>query len=83
MLKTIKRLWAVWGRPDLRATAVKVAIVVGSLLFIINHGGAVLHGEMTASRWLAALLTYLVPYTVSIHGQLSAHSRSHRSLSSA
>jgi len=38
-----------------------VALVVGSLLFAINHGSAVLRGEMTRERWLR-LFTYLVPY---------------------
>lgn len=38
------------------------------MLFILNHGGAVIHGEITDGRRLAAILTYLMPYTVSIHG---------------
>jgi len=37
--------------------------------------GAVLRGEMTRERWLMGLFTYLVPYTVSIHGQYSTRSR--------
>jgi hypothetical protein len=48
--------------------AVRVALVIGTLLFVINHGAAVRSG-MTQARWLSAGLTYLVPYAVSIHGQ--------------
>ncbi|RMF25880.1 MAG: hypothetical protein D6756_04840 [Cyanobacteria bacterium J083] len=57
--------------PQFAPTALKVALVVGSILFAINHGDALLQGKMTRSRWLSAALTYLVPYIVSIHGQYS------------
>jgi len=50
-------------------TAIRVALVVGSLLFIINHGSAFLSGNMNRDRWLSAGLSYLVPYGVNIHGQ--------------
>ena len=52
--------------------AVRVAIVVGSVLFTINHGLALMQGKMTKARWASALLTYCVPYAVSIHGQYVA-----------
>lgn len=64
--------------PAFRPSAVKVALVVGSILFTINHGEAVLQQKMTRSRWFAALLTYAVPYSVNVHGQLSAHKRFRR-----
>lgn len=50
-------------------TALKVALFIGSLLFTINHGWAVLTGQMTFERWISGGLTYIVPYMVSIHGQ--------------
>ena len=49
--------------------AIRVALVVGSILFTINHGKAVMEGKMTRDRWLSGLLTYCVPYMVNIHGQ--------------
>jgi hypothetical protein len=75
MLKRLQNFCIAWVSSELRPTALKVVIVVGSLLFLLNHSGALIHGEMTCSRWLAAILTYFVPYTVSIHGQLSTRSR--------
>ncbi len=30
---------------------------------------ALAKGEMTRTRWLSGLITYLVPYSVNIHGQ--------------
>lgn len=61
--------------PQFVPTAFKVACVVGTLLLVINHGHALLHQQMTRERWLAAALTYCVPYLVNIHGQLVSHSR--------
>jgi methyl-accepting chemotaxis protein len=49
--------------------ALLVALVVGTLLPLINQGDA-----LSAARglnWLKALLTYLVPFCVSLHGALS------------
>ena len=56
-------------QPRARATAIRVALCVGTILFSINHGRALLAQEMTGSRWVSAILTYLVPFMVSIHGQ--------------
>lgn len=55
--------------PKFVPTALKVALVVGSILFMINHGHALLTGTMERDRWISAGLTYLVPYFVNIHGQ--------------
>ncbi len=56
-------------------TALKVSVVVGSILFIINHGSAFAKGEMSRERWISAAVTYLIPYIVNIHGQYVSHSR--------
>jgi hypothetical protein len=68
-VKTIMRFYTVWTNPSLRPTAIRVALVVGSILFLINHGSAIVRGEMSRDRWMAGLFTYLIPYTVSVHGQ--------------
>lgn len=60
---------------EFRSTALRVSMVVGSVLFMINHGSAVMSKEMSRSRWLSAGLTYLVPYCVSIHGQSAGRKR--------
>ena len=74
-MKTIMQFYAAWTDPCLKPTAIRVALVVGSILFLLNHGSAVLKGEMSRDRWIAGLTTYLVPYTVSIHGQYVARSK--------
>jgi hypothetical protein len=52
-------------------TGLKTALVVGSLLFIINHGLALSRGEMTVERWVAVSISYLMPYLVNVYGQYS------------
>lgn len=59
---------------QLMPTALKVALVVGSVLFVINHGSALLQGQMNRQRWISAGLTYIVPYLVNIHGQYTIRS---------
>ncbi|OKH10965.1 nitrate/nitrite transporter NrtS [[Limnothrix rosea] IAM M-220] len=64
--------------PDMMPSAIRVALVVGTILFSINHGNAALNGKMDRSRWLSSLLTYVVPYCVNIHGQVSSQRKMQR-----
>lgn len=59
-------------RGDVVVRAVKVAVVVGTVLGVINHGAAVLGGDMTAARWVMFGVTYLVPYSVSTYSSVGA-----------
>ena len=45
--------------------ALGFAVVVGSVLIAINHGDAILAGDVNSGRWLKMGLTALVPYAVS------------------
>ena len=67
------------GSPTMMRMAVRVALIVGSILFIINHGTTLIQGKMTSGRWISALLTFCVPYAVSIHGQYVAQQHPHHS----
>lgn len=64
--------------PKLAPTALKVSLLVGSALFVINHGTALLQGEMTRQRWLSGGISYFVPYCVNIHGQYVNRKRHRR-----
>ncbi len=46
--------------------------VVGSVLIAINHGDAILQGDIDGLRWLKMLLTPFVPYVVSTLSSVSA-----------
>lgn len=63
----IASLWDVEFVP----TGVKTAVFVGSLLFLINHGPALLRGEMSRERWISTAMTYAMPYLVNVYGQYS------------
>lgn len=45
--------------------AFQVALIVGTVLVIINHGEKVLNLSFSGLDWFKVLLTYLVPYCVS------------------
>jgi hypothetical protein len=57
--------------PEFISTGLKTALFVGSLLFVINHGPALLRQEMTQERWVSAIMTYAMPYLVNVYGQYS------------
>lgn len=47
-----------------------VAVVVGSVLNLINQGDALVNG--LSIDWLKIALTYLVPYAVNTYGSVTA-----------
>ncbi len=52
--------------------ALGYAVVVGAILIAINHGDAILAGELSAGRLLKMGLTVLVPYFVSTSSSVGA-----------
>ena len=50
----------------------KFAVVVGSILIVINHGDAIVSGRLTATNYLKMVLTVTVPYVVSVLSSVSA-----------
>lgn len=64
-----KPFWYSLVDPEFVPSALRVALIVGTILFAINHGTALWQQRMTPARWRSALLTYVVPYSVNIHGQ--------------
>jgi len=73
--QVIEQILATVKQPRCRKTAFRVALIIGTVLFSINHGSAMLANEMSRDRWLAAIFTYCVPFMVSIHGQSSMRRR--------
>jgi hypothetical protein len=51
------------------ATSAKVALLVGSILALINYGDRILlYGDMRALDWFKLAVTYCVPYCVATYG---------------
>ena len=52
--------------------ALRTALLVGTVLIAINHGDALLHGDVDAARVFRICLTLLVPYGVSTSSSVAA-----------
>lgn len=53
-------------------TAVRISIIVGTILVLINHGSVVVSMSFSAENLVQMLLTYLVPYCVSTYSSVRA-----------
>ncbi len=65
MTRSHPSVLALASRPDIVARSLRVALVVGTLLALINHGDRILAMDLDSGALLKILLTYLVPYGVS------------------
>ena len=54
------------------ARALRVALVVGSILIAINQGDVLLSGQVDSTTVWKLILTPLVPYLVSTHSSVAA-----------
>lgn len=52
--------------------AIKVALVVGSILMLINYGDIILSNGLSIKELTKITLTYLVPYCVSTYSSVEA-----------
>ncbi len=59
-----------WFSPYLRRRCGIVALVVGSVLNLINQGDILI--KLGSPNWFKLVLTYLVPYFVCAFGAISA-----------
>ena len=59
-------------RRDVATRAVKVGVIVGTILTAINQGDLILAGDLERVSGWKILLTYLVPYSVSTYAAVSA-----------
>lgn len=57
-------------RENLRDT-VRIALVVGVVLTLINHGDVIAAGDATSLTWVRCALNFVVPFVVSNVGLLS------------
>ena len=54
------------------ARSLRVSLVVGTILVLINHHHALLSGNITSGLLVKILLTYMVPYAVSSYSSYCA-----------
>ena len=58
--------------PRVVRRALRYAVIVGAILITINHGDAILRGDLPAGRLVRMLLTVMVPYVVSTLSSVEA-----------
>ena len=68
----MKQAWLLAIQSSVVKRALKYAIVVGCILIAINHGDAILNGEVSLARLLRMALTTAVPYVVSTLSSVGA-----------
>jgi hypothetical protein len=68
-------IFRVVGYPPYLKRTVRVALIVGSILFSINHLDEVIAGRATAVTWIKGVVTCFVPFCVSNLGVLIASRR--------
>jgi hypothetical protein len=81
-MQEVRPTWATWREalavvrygPHLRKT-IRVALIVGTVIFSINQLDVVLRHKATLATYLKGALTYLVPFCVSNYGILVATRR--------
>jgi hypothetical protein len=59
-------------RRDVVVRALRVALLVGTVLIAINHGDRILNGSVAQLDFLKMILTYFVPYGVSTFSSVAA-----------
>ena len=57
-------------RSDILMRAIKVALVVGSVLMLINHGDVILSNGLSTREFIKITLTYFVPYSTSTYSSV-------------
>jgi hypothetical protein len=59
-------------------TASRIALVVGTLLTVVNQGSVIAAGDASLATWLRTVANYLIPFTVASIGYLSPFRRPRR-----
>ena len=71
-MSALKVWFAIATRPAVVKRSVRVALVVGTLLTLINQGGRLLAIDIDAPTLARIVLTYVVPYCVSTWAAVGA-----------
>ncbi len=56
-------------------TASKIALVVGTLLTVVNQGSVIASGDASLATWVRTVANYLIPYIVASVGYLTPFRR--------
>mgnify|MGYP001800837604 CR=1 FL=1 len=65
-------IWAIATDRSVVQRAAKIALIVGVVIALINHGDRFMTGTMDTKAWAKCALTFLVPYAVSTYSSVMA-----------
>ncbi|MEM8728461.1 MAG: nitrate/nitrite transporter NrtS [Pseudomonadota bacterium] len=65
-------MWGLAFERSVVLRATRIALIVGTVLALINHGNTVVMGAGNLETWIKIALTYAVPYCVSTYSSVSA-----------
>jgi len=68
----MKQWWELATSGPVVKRALIFAVLVGAILIAINHGDAILRGEISGARVAKMILTVFVPYAVSTVSSVAA-----------
>jgi hypothetical protein len=68
----MKALISLALKKNIVVNAIKIALIVGTILIAINYGDKIVNGTLTQRDIWKMLLTYLVPYCVSSYSAAKA-----------
>lgn len=71
-MSALKVWFAIATRPAIVKRSVRVALVVGTVLTLINQGGRLLVLDIDTPTLARIVLTYIVPYCVSTWAAVGA-----------
>ena len=66
---TWRAIWQCVIAPGVLRRSLAAAVIVGTVLNLINQGDALFAGK--ALDWLKVVLTYIVPYCVATYGAVA------------
>lgn len=76
---SVQSSWTTWpqavrlvGSPAMLRRTTVIALVVGTILSIINQAHVIAAGQSDTATWLRVIANYVVPFIVSNAGALSA-----------
>lgn len=72
MTELSNSFWALVTSGRVVKSSIKVSLIVGTVLALINHGPAIVQMSLSSDRVVQILLTYLVPYSVSTYSAVKA-----------
>lgn len=70
-MRSVRSALELCARPANLRRTVRIALVVGLILGILNQGSVIINGDATTLTWIKVALNFCVPFIVSNLGLLA------------